>query len=69
MKTYKTYEKTCQELLESLIIGLSWNEIKSIFDDDADTLTHQIYSDKAYWQCIFNEGKCIAVRFAFSETS
>ena len=51
-----------------IVIGLDWNTIKEIFDDRADDLTHQIYQEKIYWNCIFENNVCIAVEFALEET-
>lgn len=33
----------------------------------ADTLTHQIYQEKLYFNCIFENNKCVAVEYAFEE--
>ena len=54
--------------LEAVIIGLDWNTIKNIFEDKADTLTHQIYKEGTYWNCIFNKDLCVSVEFAFKES-
>lgn len=54
--------------IEAVVIGLDWNTIKDIFNDRADTLTHQIYKEKLYFDCIFENGKCVSVEFAFEES-
>ena len=54
--------------IEAVVIGLDWNTIKDIFDDRADNLTHQIYQEKLYFDCIFKNGKCVSVEFAFEES-
>ena len=62
------YLELLQARIEQTIIGLSWEEIKDIYDDDADTLTHQIYREKIYWDCAFNNNICVAVKYAFKES-
>lgn len=57
-----------QKRIEAVVIGLDWNTIKEIFEDRADTLTHQIYQEKIYWNCIFDNNICVSVEFAFEET-
>lgn len=54
--------------IESIVVGLSWNEIKSIYDDCADTLMKQVYYDRGYWNCIFENDDCVKVEFAFYES-
>ena len=62
------YLELLQARIEQTIIGLSWEEIKDIYDDDADTLTHQIYREKIYWDCILNNNICVAIKYAFKES-
>ena len=63
------YLELLQARIEQSILGLSWEEIKDIYDDDADTLTHQIYREKIYWDCTFNNNNiCVAVKYAFTES-
>lgn len=61
------YLELLQARIEQTILGLSWEEIKNMYDGDANTLTHQIYREKIYWDCVFNNDICVAVKYAFKE--
>ena len=62
------WKERVKKRIEAVVIGLDWNTIKEIFDDRADTLTYQIYQEKLYFNCIFENSKCVAVEYAFEES-
>ena len=62
------WKERVKKRIEAIVIGLEWDSIKSIYDDRADTLTKQIYQEKLYWNCIFENNKCVSVEFAFEES-
>lgn len=62
------WKDRAKKRIEAIVIGLNWDMIKEIFEDRADTLTHQIYKEKIYWNCIFENDVCVSVEFAFEET-
>lgn len=62
------WQERLKKRIEAVVIGLDWNTIKEIFEDRADTLSHQIYQEKMYWECIFENGICVSVDFAFEES-
>lgn len=62
------WKERVKKRIEAVVIGLDWNTIKEIFDDRADTLAHQIYQEKLYFNCIFENDKCVSVEFAFEES-
>lgn len=57
-----------ERYINRLVTGHYWNDIKEVFDDMADTSTHQIYYNENYYQCKMEGNFCIGAEFAFQET-
>ena len=62
------WKERVKKRIDAGVISFDWNTITEIFGDRADTLTHQIYQEKLYFNCIFENGKCVAVEYAFEES-
>ena len=62
------WKERVKKRIETVIIGLDWNTIKEIFEDRADTSTHQIHQEKLCFNCIIENDKCVSVEYAFEES-